>query len=141
VTRSLEAIFCDDVRLEAGNKLSLMGCYSGMMIVPQIPIMLPKLCVVMRAISLRDQPFKELKFRLVKDETSIAEQEVPAADLEPPPVGPHSDGEEHRIFIQQVFQIFPLQISELCKFRARAITESGEMKGGTLVVSVAAPPA
>jgi hypothetical protein len=141
VNRSLEAIFCDDVRLEAGNKLSLMGCYSGMMIVPHVPIVLPKLCVFMRAVSPHDQPFKMLRFRLVRDETVISEIEVPEADLKPPPKMPHSEGEEHNLFLQQVFQVYPLEIKETCKFRARAITENGEMKGGTLVVSLAIPPA
>lgn len=36
--------FCDDIRSEVGNKTSLMGVYSGDMFVPQIPIVLPKLC-------------------------------------------------------------------------------------------------
>lgn len=35
-------IFCDDIRTELGNKLSLMGCYSRDLFVPFFPCILPK---------------------------------------------------------------------------------------------------
>lgn len=38
-------IFCDDVRLEIGNKLSLIGVFQNMM-VQQMPIYLPKFAIV-----------------------------------------------------------------------------------------------
>src|SRR5499433_4427017 len=38
-------LFCDDVRLEIGNKLSYMGVFQSI-IVPQLPVWLPKLAVV-----------------------------------------------------------------------------------------------
>src|SRR6266404_3596093 len=38
-------LFCDDVRLEIGNKLSYMGVFQNI-IVPQLPVWLPKLAVV-----------------------------------------------------------------------------------------------
>ena len=46
--RKLELVytlFCDDVRLELGNKLSYMGVFQNIM-VPQLPVWLPKLAVV-----------------------------------------------------------------------------------------------
>jgi hypothetical protein len=41
----LYTLFCDDVRLELGNKLSYMGVFQNI-IVPQLPVWLPKLAVV-----------------------------------------------------------------------------------------------
>jgi hypothetical protein len=38
-------LLCDDVRLEVGNKLSYMGVFQSI-IVPQVPVWLPKLAVV-----------------------------------------------------------------------------------------------
>jgi hypothetical protein len=38
-------LFCDDVRLEVGNKLSFMGVFQNI-VVPQLPVWLPKLAVV-----------------------------------------------------------------------------------------------
>src|SRR5262245_26211957 len=46
--RKLELVytlFCDDVRLEVGNKLSYMGVFQSI-VVPQLPVWLPKLAVV-----------------------------------------------------------------------------------------------
>ncbi len=43
--RLLYTIFCDDVRLEAGNKLSFMGVFHNIM-VQQLPISLIKFAVV-----------------------------------------------------------------------------------------------
>ncbi len=41
-------IFCDDVRLEAGNRLSLMGIIPNMIMVQQLPVTLIKFAVVHR---------------------------------------------------------------------------------------------
>jgi hypothetical protein len=41
----LYTIFCDDVRLEAGNKLSLMGVFQNIM-VQQLPVSLIKFAIV-----------------------------------------------------------------------------------------------
>jgi hypothetical protein len=136
--RSLFAIFCDDVRLEVGNKLSYMGCYTGSMIVRQLPLLLPKLCIVMHAITPASEPFKELRFKLLKNDDVISEQE--ASIVLPVPQQPPTEGEELNLSVYQVFQLFPVQITEPCKFRTRAFTESGELKGGSLVVSVATMP-
>ena len=43
--RELFSILCDDIRLEQGNKVSLMGLYSNGLIVAQVPITMPKLCL------------------------------------------------------------------------------------------------
>jgi hypothetical protein len=41
----LYTLFCDDVRLEAGNKLSFMGVFQNIM-VQQLPVSLIKFAVV-----------------------------------------------------------------------------------------------
>lgn len=45
MSRHAYCIFCDDARLEVGNKTSLMGIYNGILKVPELPTILPKLCV------------------------------------------------------------------------------------------------
>jgi hypothetical protein len=47
-TQKLELVytlFCDDVRLEMGNKLSYMGVFQNI-VVPKLPVWLPKLAIV-----------------------------------------------------------------------------------------------
>ena len=39
------SIFCDDIRSEAGGKLSFIGCYNAVMMTTQrFPLVLPKFC-------------------------------------------------------------------------------------------------
>lgn len=42
----LHAIFCDDVRQEVTGKMLYIGVYSGELIAPGYPVLLPKLAVV-----------------------------------------------------------------------------------------------
>jgi hypothetical protein len=133
MTRLLHAIFCDDVRLEAGNKLSYMGCYTGQMVVASFPTVLPKICVVMTASTPRSKPFKELKFVLFNNDDVVAEQVQSIPSAIEIPLG--MEGEEMRLMAAQVIQIFPFQLTAPCKLRARAFTEDGELKGGSLLVT------
>ena len=64
ITRHLEVIFCDDIREEVGNKLSFMGVYSADLTVPVLPIVLNKLCIVVRAITNNSDPFESLNVSL-----------------------------------------------------------------------------
>lgn len=43
--KEIFAILCDDIRQELGGKVSLMGIYGRDLVVPDIPFMLPKLCL------------------------------------------------------------------------------------------------
>lgn len=44
------SIFCDDIRYEQGNKVSLMGCYGPELHVhTPLPVVLPKLGVLVQA--------------------------------------------------------------------------------------------
>jgi hypothetical protein len=142
VIRSVHSIFCDDIRQEVGNKLSYMGIYTGQMFVPALPLTLPKLCVVMHAITLATNPFKQIKFRLLKNDELIAEADVNASDAPLPqtPLLPWP-GDDLKMMVQQVFQIYPFLLAEPCVLRARAIAEDDvELKGGSLIIAVAPPP-
>jgi hypothetical protein len=136
--RHLTSIFCDDIRQEVGNKLSFMGCYTGQMFVHEFPLTLPKLCIAMHAVTPADNPFKQIKFRLLKGDEVVAEMDMnmTAIPLPPPPLV-HSPGDELRFMLGQVFQLSPFLVTEPCVLRARAITEDEELKGGGLIIAVA----
>jgi len=58
------SIFCDDIRNEAGGKLSFIGCYNGVIFISgQFPLVLPKLCVHTHIISPASQPFNSIAVR------------------------------------------------------------------------------
>lgn len=57
---ALHALWCDDIRQEVGNKPSFMGVYTGALVVPQLPLTLPKLCVWLTLSAPQDLPLQDV---------------------------------------------------------------------------------
>jgi hypothetical protein len=58
------SIFCDDIRSEAGGKLSFIGCYNAVMFAsPMFPIVLQKFCVHIHIFSPATQPYRSVMVR------------------------------------------------------------------------------
>jgi hypothetical protein len=58
------SIFCDDIRSEAGGKLSFIGCYNAVMLTRQkFPIVLPKFCIHFHVFSPATQPYTSVMAR------------------------------------------------------------------------------
>jgi hypothetical protein len=58
------SIFCDDIRSEAGGKLSFIGCYNAMMMTQQrFPIVLSKFCIHFHVFSPATQPYMSVNAR------------------------------------------------------------------------------
>ena len=75
----LLATFCDDVREEAGNKVSFMGIYGPNLVVRSFPTTLPKLCCVFNVrIPAKMKPQRTV-LRLLRDDLPIFEAEVESA--------------------------------------------------------------
>jgi hypothetical protein len=73
------SIFCDDIRNEAGGKLSFIGCYNGVIFISgQFPLVLPKLCVHTHIFSPASQPFSSIVVRcyLPGDDRPFAEEPI-----------------------------------------------------------------
>jgi hypothetical protein len=52
--REVFSIICDDIRYERGNKISLMGIYTGGIVVARLPLTLIKLCLFQHIEDARD---------------------------------------------------------------------------------------
>jgi hypothetical protein len=85
MSRFASCQFCDDVRVEIGNKISLMGIYGGELAVAGGSTVLARLCVVATAFTTVDQPFKSLRFRVTEAGRIVAEQEIPSATIKGAP--------------------------------------------------------
>jgi hypothetical protein len=58
------SIFCDDIRNEAGGKLSFIGCYNGVIFVPpKFPLTLARFCVHIHIFSPATQPYSSIVAR------------------------------------------------------------------------------
>jgi len=80
-------LFCDDLRLEIGGKLSAMGIYQGIMALPADEILLPKL-VAWTAIELpKAWSGGRVQVRLLDRDQLLTEAQFDTSDL--PPDGQH----------------------------------------------------
>jgi hypothetical protein len=55
---AVSCIFCEDIRHETGEKVSLMGCFTKKLLVPRIPFTIQKLCA---HTTIQTDPSEELK--------------------------------------------------------------------------------
>ena len=124
--RSICTNYCDDIRMEIGNKLSLIGVYSGDLIVPEIPTMLPKLCVYIQIFSEFGEGFEdEVELKVMLDEDVITTLTLP----------PPSDLEiKSDMFAKGAANLFfsPLLVEKECILRVRAYCKGKEFKAPAL---------
>ena len=138
--RYLHTIYCDDVRIEVGNKQSLMGIYSGELLVPEFPIALPKLCIVVNLVTPIDKPLKELTIKITQNNETLIEVPVTGEQLTQPQSSIIENGEkdnpDRRIALNFTLMLAPFSIEKECILRVRAVTESGELKGNGLRIKI-----
>lgn len=133
--RFLTATFCDDIRQEVGDKISLMGCYQGELVVPIMPIALPKLCVFVSMITPKEKPFKSLTLRIVQgDDKELARLEIPEAGLAEGMQIQDETATRNSISTAIVFS--PFAIENPTSLRLLATTEEGEIIGPRLLIKV-----
>ncbi len=123
--------FCDDIRQEAGNKYSLMGCYGNELFVKKMPALLPKLCVQVRVITPIDNPISKLIIRAVMNDDIIAEMNVPLTEIMPPI--PSGIDDPVRIELTAMMNFSPLTVSEPSKLCIEAEADNEVLRGGILL--------
>lgn len=127
------ATFCDDIRQEAGNKLSYMGIYGSNLVVPSFPATLVKLCCVLTVKAPANSPPKQVIFKLLRDDETIFEGDLSGIDVSNSTSGLQANEIESRAFVTStVAQFLSFQITQRCFLRARAIVDGKELRGGAL---------
>jgi hypothetical protein len=128
--RFLVGLYCDDIRNEVGNKLTLVGCYGTDLLLNAFPIVLPKLALYVRAYTPASRLFQKLVLRLRQNEELLGELEIPAAELAAATDHPNSSW----AIIQAVMFMSPLLIQSCGFLRLEAETEEGLLLGSNLVI-------
>jgi hypothetical protein len=140
MARTLQTIWCDDVRVEAGNKFSLMGVYGGEMLVPAFPFTIEKLCLSCKTSTDIKKPFKQLKLVVSKDKTIMAQVEMSEmANQQEAPVEHIKNGARY-ISVLSLIILRQIVIDKPVTFRVKLISETGEVKGHGLRVELAQQP-
>ena len=125
--------FCDDVRHEIGNKYSLMGCYGSELILSDIPAILPKLCVLVRAGTPLDHLFERLIFRVFSDDRLLLEANAELEKLNKEQLSDVSPLATRGI-ANAFFEMSPFAVPDEMTLRVEAETEEGVLIAGILRV-------
>ena len=139
-SRYLHVVYCDDIREEVRNKISLIGCYSADLVVPKFPVALPKLCMHISAVTPISRPFERLKIRVFVNDELSGEIDMPPASFEgqSSQVIPH---EATRMAVAAVVILSPAAVSEAGMIRVEAETEAETLIGNRLFLRETQSPA
>ncbi len=145
IPRHVETLFCDDIRHEISGKLSYIGVYSGGLFVPTFPVTLPKLCLSVKIVTPAEELLRSLSLRVLKDEETLQEIALDEKQLAAASDSAEEMTEEQkkeRVHVAQFVLVFsPIQFEEPCILRIRVQTEDSELRGVSLKVNQAQPPA
>jgi len=132
---SMVALFCDDVRSEVGNKLSLMGVYGQDLLLREFPTTLPKLCAVM----LLDLPAgtraREAVFVLKRGDEIVGRAVTSIADARRARGNARSAEAGGRLSIRFIAQMSPMVLGEPCELIVHAEVAGEIVRGGQLKVA------
>jgi hypothetical protein len=136
--RFLQSQFCDDIRHEIGNKLSMMGIYHSALVVEKFPLELPRLFVSMKASADEGEEFKQLRFVVLINDEPLVEMDISEDDLAKPAPPMPDINAASELRRQQSFQTFiqlpPLTLAQSGILRTRIITEQETICGDGLMI-------
>jgi len=137
MARELHTVWCDDVRMEAGNKMSLMGVYSSEMLVPSFPFVIDKLCLSCKSSTDIKKPFQRLKIVVTKDKDLVAEVDLTESLSQgSAKIANTRNAKDVAKFLglQSLIVLRNIVINKPTIFRAKLISETGEIRGHGLIV-------
>jgi hypothetical protein len=135
--RFAHALFCDDIRLEVGNKVTLVGIYQGDMFLNEMPAFVPRMGVAFYVSTPIGEPISKFGFRISRGDDVIVEAS-PADTSELPRQEP-LDGHDAvtRRTIAFSVPLPPMTFAEPCTLRAVVNIDGIETVAAKLRVRVA----
>lgn len=133
-------IFCDDIREEVGNKLTLVGVYTDRMGVQTetLPIAIPVFGLLARVFVPASFSFSSLRYVVEKVIPGNAPEVLHRTDtIRVPDIPPPPETLEAAIFTLNLSaKISPLLLSENCRIRSLVYLDEVEVKLGSLLVDI-----
>ncbi len=128
------AILCDDIRVEYGNKISLMGIYgSDLQLTENFPLMLPKFAVHVGLIcDLSDAPAWLKVSMILPDGAELFNIEFPIASISKPQ---DIDATVTKYRVGQNIPITPLPLLKSGYLEVWLETETGKLRAGRLKIT------
>jgi hypothetical protein len=138
MTRYVHATYCDDIRQEVGGKITLVGIYAGQCIVPAVPCVLPKLCVVINLSAPRSEPITSAVvtgafagnevFNMTLESEQISQIMAPSYEARP-------DGQNMMLMLMGVMS--PFNVATPGKLTLNVLANGEEIFCESLEISVA----
>lgn len=127
VIRSFCVNYCDDIRHELGNKISLIGIYGSDLLLPEVPAVIPKLCIYAQLYGEPDKTFDDkMELKVTLDDAVIA------TSISTPSTSSLKPRQFQKIGAQIV--ISPFFIEEECTLRVSAYYKDQEYKSSALKI-------
>lgn len=134
----IETIFCDDIREEVGNKRSLMGVYSGELLIQSVPVLLPRLCFYITFVSDITAQVGKVEIKVVK---GANEEELLSTGIIEPAEVPLKDDNLGVAYLSRTlvlaFALSPFLIDSETVIKVVAETELGKISGPCLRIRLA----
>lgn len=126
----LWTIFCDDIRQEAGHKLSYMGVYGPNLIVPVYPTKVPRLCCVFSLRLPAGANPRLIIFRLFQDDVAISVARMQATGGRR--LIPEEAAKGPVVTVGSVMQVTDLEVSRRALLTTRVEVDGKELPGSQL---------
>lgn len=134
-------VFCDDIRYEAGGKISLMGIYNGSLEVKELPVTMAKLCLIVTLNEKRSSSGHRRIKVIQQDETTDGSEEDKVLidmEYEIPDEVVSDETKEFSMRTQRLDLIAsPFNIEQPSKIRVRSYQDGEEIALGRLEIKVA----
>lgn len=137
--RVAHCVFCDDIRQEIGNKLSLMGVYAAdLFIVGKPPIVLPRFGIVVWIIADIDDAIERVTTTVLMppDGAQIVRIETSGGTARTPQL---LEG-ARKLIARQIIPIAPFVVRHAGIMQVMVETERGELRAGRLMIHFADAP-
>lgn len=139
--RFAHAFFCDDIRYEVGNKVSLMGIYSKDLIFPTLPAFVGRLGVVLTIDTDINEPIETIKVLVEKDAETLIEltpEKLEQDYQSTARLAEHHD-EPSRLSLNMHIMLSPMTIASACMLRVKVTIDGVEYMAGKIRVSANDP--
>ncbi len=134
--RYVHTIWCDDVRQEIGNKPSFMGVYTGGIVLPSLPTVLPRLAAYSWIASPINEPLKTMALRVVRDD-GVVLVDMPSIETPKENAPPAQRPDATRVMAMVGIVLNSVEIPEGCRYLKILVdTESSTLEGTKLYVDV-----
>lgn len=143
IHKSINAIYCDDIRNEIGGKLSFMGVYGTDMIIPNFPAAIGKLCVyVSIKFPFAEHPKEKIYIAISEGDKILSEMRLEKENLEksqPPPPDKNTPPKDQSWIFDIGFTISPLNLSGPTQLNIVAELDGKTLHGNQMKIRLPTP--